>query len=119
MTGPHTDLLKLIVLTWVPGVLDLWGLRGDLADLAALKLILWFVACQRFWKQFVGRDLGEGQLLDEVVDKHFPGLFDSRQGLLLLLQVFLQLLNRSGFTLCVLAEVEIHVGLLFLRSLER
>jgi len=45
MTGPHTDLLKLIVLTWVPGVLDLWGLRGDLADLAALKLIFWFVAC--------------------------------------------------------------------------
>ena len=29
---------------WVPGVLDLWGLRWDLADLAALKLIIWFLA---------------------------------------------------------------------------
>ena len=41
-----------------------------------LRLILRFGALRR-WEQFVCGDLREGQLVDEVVDQHFPGLFDS------------------------------------------
>lgn len=82
-----------------------------------MKLVLGCVALRR-WEQFVGGDLREGQLFDEIVDQHFPGLLDSRRGLCLFLQIILALLYRRGSTLRQLTEIEKHVVGLFLRNLK-
>ena len=70
MISPHAGLLKLIILRKVMVV------QNFVLFLDVLRLILRFGALRR-WEQFVCGDLREGQLVDEVVDQHFPGLFDS------------------------------------------
>lgn len=72
----------------------------------------------RHWEHFVGGDLGEGQLVDEVVDQHLPGLLDSERGLYLFLHIFLALLHRRGSTLRQLVEIEKYVVRLFLGFLK-